>query len=47
MERIKQALDERGMEIPFPQRTIWLRTEQDALDAAIPLSVGDGGNGRR
>lgn len=45
--RIKQALDERGMEIPFPQRTIWLRTEQDALDAAIPLSVGDGGNGRR
>lgn len=44
--RIKQALDERGMEIPFPQRTIWLRTEQDALDAAIPLSVGaDDGNG--
>lgn len=43
--RIKQALDERGMEIPFPQRTIWLRTEPDSLDAAIPLSVGDGGNG--
>lgn len=44
--RIKKALDERGMEIPFPQRTIWLRTEQDALDAAIPLAVGDSGNGR-
>ena len=39
--RIKQALDERGMEIPFPQRTIWLRTEPDSLDAAIPLAVGE------
>lgn len=44
--RIKQALDERGMEIPFPQRTIWLRTEPDSLDAAIPLAVGNSGNGR-
>lgn len=43
--RIKQALDERGFEIPFPQRTIWLRTEPDSLDAAIPLSVGDNGGG--
>ena len=39
--RIKQALDDRGMEIPFPQRTVWLRTEPDSLDAAIPLAVGD------
>lgn len=41
--RIKQALDERGMEIPFPQRTIWLRTEPDSMDAAIPLAMGADG----
>lgn len=26
--RIKNAFDEAGIEIPFPQRTLWLRTEQ-------------------
>lgn len=36
--RIKEALDERGMEIPFPQRTIWIRTEPDAMAAAIPVA---------
>ena len=32
--RIKNAFDEAGVEIPFPQRTLWLRTER-------PVSVGD------
>jgi small conductance mechanosensitive channel len=26
-ERIKEAFDERGIEIPFPQQTVWMRTE--------------------
>jgi small conductance mechanosensitive channel len=26
-ERIKLAFDERGIEIPFPQQTVWMRTE--------------------
>jgi small conductance mechanosensitive channel len=35
--RLKQAFDRDGIEIPFPQRTMWLRTEgQNAT-----LSVGD------
>jgi small-conductance mechanosensitive channel len=29
-ERIKAAFDERGIEIPFPQQTIWMRTEAQA-----------------
>ena len=41
--RIKKALDERGMEIPFPQRTIWLRTEPESMDAAIPLAMSADG----
>ncbi len=41
--RIKKALDERGMEIPFPQRTIWLRTEPESMEAAIPLAMGADG----
>lgn len=32
--RLKRALDTAGIEIPFPQRTMWLRTEH-------PVSVGD------
>ena len=24
---LKSALDDAGVEIPFPQRTVWLRTE--------------------
>ena len=32
--RIKNAFDEAGVEIPFPQRTVWLRTEQ-------PVALGD------
>lgn len=34
--RIKKALDTAGIEIPFPQRTVWLRTEQ-------PVAIGDAG----
>ena len=26
-ERIKAAFDDRGLEIPFPQQTVWMRTE--------------------
>jgi small conductance mechanosensitive channel len=26
-EGLKSALDEAGVEIPFPQRTVWLRTD--------------------
>jgi small conductance mechanosensitive channel len=39
--RIKMALDEADIEIPFPQRTVWLRT--DATGTARPvLEVADG-----
>ncbi|CAN5840212.1 mechanosensitive ion channel family protein [soil metagenome] len=43
--RIKEALDREGIEIPFPQRTMWLRTEPDSPAALVPvaqLSDGDG-----
>ncbi|MYS52819.1 mechanosensitive ion channel family protein, partial [Streptomyces sp. SID6013] len=25
--RVKEALDDAGVEIPFPRRTVWLRTD--------------------
>lgn len=31
-ERIKKALDAAGIDIPFPQRTIWIRNEDDGAD---------------
>ncbi|MEL7207557.1 MAG: mechanosensitive ion channel family protein [Actinomycetota bacterium] len=34
--RIKEAFDEAGIEIPFPQRTVWLRHEEPASGAAAP-----------
>jgi len=47
--RIKEALDREGIEIPFPQRTVWLRTEPSTLEAPIPferVDASDGSPGR-
>lgn len=40
--RVKEALDAEGVEIPFPQRTVWIRTEHEAGNGSVPLQVGDG-----
>ena len=34
--RIKEALDEAGIEIPFPQRTVWLRHDESVATADRP-----------
>jgi small conductance mechanosensitive channel len=34
--RIKTAFDERGIEIPLPQRSLWLRTEAGATPTLVP-----------
>ncbi|MGB5758240.1 MAG: mechanosensitive ion channel family protein, partial [Acidimicrobiales bacterium] len=34
--RIKEALDEAGIEIPFPQRTVWLRHDESVATAERP-----------
>lgn len=34
---VKEALDKADIEIPFPQRTIWLRTEPKTLSEPIPI----------
>lgn len=47
LERIKYAFDEEGIQIPFPQRTVWLRQEprddglEDPDEEAIAASVFD------
>ena len=38
-KRLKEALDEAGIEIPFPQRTVWVRSDNDA-DAAAGQIAG-------
>ena len=32
--RLKKALDEAGIEIPFPQRVVWMRTEGEGSEEA-------------
>lgn len=39
--RLKEALDAAGIEIPFQQRTLWIRNEGEV--AAGPLAAGGGG----
>lgn len=39
--RLKQALDEAGIEIPFPQRTVWMRSE---ADQGVRLLAGGSGD---
>ncbi len=37
--RLKRAFDENGIEIPFPQRTVWIRSGGDAEQAGPTTSV--------
>ncbi len=39
--RLKKALDEAGIEIPFPQRTVWVRSEPDQGLRLLSESGGD------
>ncbi|HEC08997.1 MAG TPA: mechanosensitive ion channel family protein, partial [Acidimicrobiales bacterium] len=39
--RLKQALDEAGIEIPFPQRTVWMRSEADQGVRLLADGSGD------
>ena len=34
--RIKEAFDKEGIEIPFPQRALWLRTDPSAAPSIVP-----------
>ena len=39
-KRIKEAFDEAGIEIPFPQRTVWLKNEADQKDQVKKTGPG-------
>ncbi len=42
-ERIKRTFDEHGVEIPFPQRTVWMRTEGPGSEAGAERAAPDTG----
>ncbi len=44
-ERIKAAFDANGIEIPFPQRTVWVRTDDGAAGGGGPDLPGAGPGG--
>lgn len=35
--RVKESLDEHGIEIPFPQRVVYMRTEPEKVNSASPV----------
>jgi small-conductance mechanosensitive channel len=49
LEKIKKALDEAGVEIPFPQRVVWLRSVEPAgvqsVNGAAAVLEGSGEKG--
>ncbi len=47
--RIKAALDEAGIEVPFPQRSVWVTSDARELDGngADPSDPDQGGDGSR
>jgi small conductance mechanosensitive channel len=38
-QRIKEAFDEAGIEIPFPQRTVWLNPEDRSAPKPDPAAI--------
>ncbi|WP_051630232.1 mechanosensitive ion channel domain-containing protein [Afifella pfennigii] len=44
-EYVKEVFDERGIEIPFPHRTLYLGTYKDGSHDTLPISVAELGQG--